>query len=121
MVGWPRPELQGVSGILGRPVPAVHSAGRESGHTVVGTIHPVKERSLSVCPSSGISPVQALLPLEAYVSSFLCNHKSRLSGLIFFFLCFQESRSGETNICVEEIIRVRIFLYKSFQLIRHRF
>lgn len=25
-----------------------------------------------------------------------------------FFLCFQESRSGESNSCVEEIIRVRI-------------
>lgn len=68
-------------------------------------------------------PKSKLLNLEAYMSSFLYNHKSSLSGLIYccFSLCFQESRSGETNSCVEEIIRVRTFLYKSYQLLGQRF
>lgn len=60
--------------------------------------------------------------LEAYVSSLPFNHKSMLPGLIFFSLCFQESRSGDTNSCVEEIIRVRtfFFFYKSHPLVGRR-
>lgn len=41
--------------------------------------------------------------------------------LNIFSLCFQESRSGETNSCVEEIIRVRVLIYKYYRLVGHRF
>lgn len=86
--------------------------GEGSGHSR-DSCCPIKERSSSVSPTSGIPGPSS--SLEAYVSSFLCNHKSLLSGLILlcFFspLCFQESRSGDTNSCVEEIIRVRRFFF----------
>lgn len=45
--------------------------------------YPVKEKSSSLSPTSATSSTNS--SLDTYVYSFLCNHKSMLSGLFFFF------------------------------------
>ena len=86
----------------------VQQLGKGVVSAMMGAV-PLRKRAHLKVPCEAWHPFQTLFSLEAYVPSFHCNHKTVLSDLMFFTLCLQENRSGETNSCVEEIIRVRIF------------